>query len=735
MTFSIASSLWLQALRLLAFLACAGVTLLPALAVQLPDTQIQTNLQAGQAQKVVVIYKETATQAAEDDAPRRTRRQALKNRVLGALSSGHIHQRRDFSELPLSSMTLAQPAALRQLLANPDVEAVVPDKRLYMALPQSLPLIGQSTVSSVMDRRGAGVGIAVIDTGLTYTRSEFGSCTAPGAPAATCRVSAVYEAATNDNALDSIGHGTQVAMIALATAPQANIIGLDVFDGNSALTSDVLEAINWVVTNRSAYNIQVINMSLGDGVEYTSSCASNANPFFSAIRSARNAGILVAVAAGNEGYTSGVSNPACVSTQTLAVGAVYDANVGTRGWVLNKYNSTTGTVTSSNCFDNSTSADMPTCFSNSSSLLDLWAPGAMITVGGQETGGTSTATPFVSGAAAILRAQFPTETVAQIEARLTGNGPQITDTRNSVVKRRLDLLAAQGAPANDAFESATAVSGNSGSATGWNHNATAQSGEPSHAGQTGSRSVWWAWTAPGSGTLTLNTQGSAIDTLLGLYQGTSVSALSTVASDDDSGSAGTSALTIGVVSGQTYFIAIDGKAGVTGALSLAWAYSTEIYQADLSITLSPSATSVWVDSSFTLGATVHNAGSQAASGTTLTLTVPASLAITTVPGSCTVVGSTINCTLGSLAVGADVTLSFGLSGASEGLVDVSGTAASTLPDTVSTNNSATAQISVQQPVVEPPTSEDGDVPLPGWALLGLGSALWSSQRLRSPKKA
>lgn len=68
---------------------------------------------------------------------------------------------------------------------------------------------------------------------------------------------------------------------------------------------------------------------------------------------------------------------------------------------------------------------------------------------------------------------------------------------------------------------------------GSNVNATKQAGEPAHAGNTGGRSVWWTFTAPASGQMTIHTTGSNFDTLLAVYTGSSVGALTLIASDDD----------------------------------------------------------------------------------------------------------------------------------------------------------------------------------------------------------
>ena len=127
------------------------------------------------------------------------------------------------------------------------------------------------------------------------------------------------------------------------------------------------------------------------------------------------------------------------------------------------------------------------------------------------------------------------------------------------------LYAAPGfVPANNDFANATPISLSSSSIqlTGTNIAATRQSGEPNHAGAnaTNGHSVWWRWTAPGSGSTTITTLGSNFDTVLAVYTGSAVNALTTVASNDDvtGGVVRTSTVTFSAVGGTTYSIAVDG---------------------------------------------------------------------------------------------------------------------------------------------------------------------------------
>lgn len=568
------SSRWLLVIGLLLALSRPALAL-PAGAEGKIDAATWARVEAGAVREVLVLYDDAAIDMevrahlsargldradAAALALRATRYRELKARADAALSADDARVRRDYRHIPMRLVRPRDAAALARLLARPEVAAVMEDARAYPHLAQSLPLVGQPAVAQVMGRTGAGATVAVLDTGVDYTRAEFGACTAPGVPAG-CRVVAAVDTATDDGARDANGHGTWVAGTVAGIAPGAGIAAIDVFDGTSAWSSDIIDGIDWAIDNRAAYNIVALNLSLGDGVKYTSPCNNRfANPYRQPFIDARAAGILPVVSSGNEGYGDGLASPAC-TPEAVSVGAVYDASVGSLTW---------GT-TEPDCTDASTAADKVMCLSNSASFLTLLAPGALITVTGVTAGGTSLASPFVSGGLAVLAQAFPGDSITTRLARLTGNGVSVTDSRNGLAKPRLNLLAAQGAPANDAFASAATLGGLTGSATGWNLNAGKEASEPEHAGNAGGKSVWWQWTAPADGRLALDTHGSGFDTLLGVYTGAGVSALTAVAANDNDGGAGNSSgLSADVLAGTTYRVAVDGKAAASGAVSLGW---------------------------------------------------------------------------------------------------------------------------------------------------------------------
>lgn len=132
--------------------------------------------------------------------------------------------------------------------------------------------------------------------------------------------------------------------------------------------------------------------------------------------------------------------------------------------------------------------------------------------------------------------------------------------------------APQARPSNDDFATATVISGTASSLTGSNIAATKQPGEPNHANNAGGASVWYRWQATGSGTATLTTAGSNYDTLLAVYSGTSMNALTPIASNDDERAPDilTSRVTFNAVAGTTYYIAVDGYTGASGSIALAW---------------------------------------------------------------------------------------------------------------------------------------------------------------------
>src|SRR5216684_1758150 len=161
-----------------------------------------------------------------------------------------------------------------------------------------------TTTTTVFD--GTGIGVAILDSGMDTGHKAF-----LGKDDHSRIV--VSQDFTGENRVDDpYGHGTHVASIAVGNgriamgaytgiAPNANIVNLRVLNSQGLGTvSGTLAALDWVLSNHSAYNIRVVNMSLG-----TPAVDSYSNdPICRAVRRLVDAGVVVAAAAGNNGKNS-----------------------------------------------------------------------------------------------------------------------------------------------------------------------------------------------------------------------------------------------------------------------------------------------------------------------------------------------------------------------------------------------------------------------------------------------
>ena len=121
---------------------------------------------------------------------------------------------------------------------------------------------------------------------------------------------------------------------------------------------------------------------------------------------------------------------------------------------------------------------------------------------------------------------------------------------------------------NDDFENAIHLNGTSHTSVALSGDATSEPLEPNHGFSGfpfggGGKSVWWHWKAPGSGTVNISTQGTTYSTVLGVYQGSSVRELTTIAEENFTGSNGQwRSVTFEAIANQDYHIAIDSPGGL-----------------------------------------------------------------------------------------------------------------------------------------------------------------------------
>jgi ELWxxDGT repeat protein len=244
--------------------------------------------------------------------------------------------------------------------------------------------------------KGKGYSTVIIDTGADLNSPYFGADANNDGIAD--KIVYQYDFADNDtDASDKNNHGSHVASIASAVAPEANLIILKVFkDSGTGSFSNLEKALQWVNANSEAYNIASVNLSLGDGQDWNTPLSRYGIGDELAAIAEQN--VLISAAAGNGFYTYnsavGLAYPA-IDPSVISVGAVWADNFGARTF-------------SNGAKDNTTAPDRVASFSQRSPLLDVFAPGILITganaTGGSITmGGTSQATPFVSGIATLAQ--------------------------------------------------------------------------------------------------------------------------------------------------------------------------------------------------------------------------------------------------------------------------------------------------------------------------------------------
>ena len=688
-----------------------------AIALSDVPTTIINNLDSGVPQDVIVLYDDQEVEKESEGMRRKgrlkhddetilahkvRRYRDLKDTVETGFTTDETETVADYSHLPMTFKRFRSRTALQKFLLRPGVKAVYENRPIYPHLTYSLPFIGQpSAVTAGFS--GSGQTVLVIDSGVNYTLSAFGSCTKPGVPAG-CRILAAVDVNGSRNLVTTAGnHGTNIAGRIAGVAPGSHIASFNALPGGSGTDSTVIAGINWGIANKNFYGITTINMSLGGSANYSVPCSSSGtNPYVTPIVNARSAGILAVASSGNNAYTDGISSPAC-TPGVISVGAVYDTTWnGPFTW-------------SSGCTDSTNGPDKIPCFSNSASFLTMLAPGAFITAAGIQMAGTSQASPHVAGAAAVLQAAFPTESLDQIVTRMTATGVKITDSRNGVTVPRLSLLATISPPANDLFNNRTILNGETGALTAQNFNATPETSEAHHAGVIGGRSVWWSWTAPSSGVVAIDTHGSTFDTLLAVYTGTTLSSLVSIAANDNDGSVGyTSSVSFIAEAGTTYQIAVDGVNGAAGQISLNWSLDQ---QADLTVSMSGPNSTVSTDETVAYDLVITNRGPSSATGVAVSDTLPAGSIIDSLPPVCSESFGTVNCSFAKLTPGESAAVQITLHFATPGVYLNSAQVSATTKDPVLTNNTATLSVTdIPIPAVPVPGLP---LPLAGIAALAL----------------
>jgi hypothetical protein len=169
-------------------------------------------------------------------------------------------------------------------------------------------------------------------------------------------------------------------------------------------------------------------------------------------------------------------------------------------------------------------------------------------------------------------------------------------------------LALKDPPDNDAFSSATPLTGTAASDDSTTAVASKEPGEPAHAGYSGGGSVWWTWTAPADAAVTVDTTGSAMSTsALAVYTGDQVAGLVPVASNSSYSS--TARTLFRAVAGTTYRVAIDRR------YASSWEGAVRLNLATRDLPLNDAfASAVDLGGADTASAAGHHAGASAEPG-------------------------------------------------------------------------------------------------------------------------
>ena len=484
--------------------------------------------------------------------------------LLEDLAGTGFEKIREFDTLPYVALEVS-PRALQALGRSPHATSIAEDVARPSLLIDSRRIV-QAPLMEDIGYDGDGQTVAVLDTGIDKSHPFLTdkvvaeACYTEGdCPNGTSSQTGAGAGAPCEYSVGSCPHGTHVAGIAAGkgvdfsgVAKEADLMSVQVFSRfNSSSScgstpapcplsydSDQIAGLARVYALRATHDFSSVNVSIGGG-GFSGNCDTYQGAYKAAVDNLRTVGIPTVIAAGNDSFRDEISSPACISS-AISVGSTTDS-------------------------------DAISSFSNIASIVSLLAPGTGIESsvtgnGFSSWSGTSMAAPHVAGAWALLTEQNPAASVAQILGALQSSGKPVRDMRfgGTVTKPRVRIGAAsavlEGAVPYDDFASSRLLVGWDVEHAAHNIGATKEAAEPQHGGpdNAGGSSIWYRWTAPYTSTATVDTHGSNFDTLLSVYTGSSMGALTEVAGDDDVGDIRTSSVQFPATQGMTYRIAIDG---------------------------------------------------------------------------------------------------------------------------------------------------------------------------------
>jgi serine protease AprX len=258
--------------------------------------------------------------------------------------------------------------------------------------------------------------IAIVDSGV-QNRDDFGS---------RLLTSVNLSSLPNNSPGDGRGHGTFVAGVAAGASPSyagaspgANLVSIDVLDDSGmGLTSDIINACQWILDNKAKYNIKVANFSLHSSI----TAPFYVDPLDRAVEQLWFNGITVVVAAGNYGTAGGPSGVLYSPGDDPFVITVGAADIGS------KSNTKDDTVAPWSAWGYTVDGFAKPELTApgrymvgpvpATSTLVTERPASVVAPGYIQLSGTSFATPIVSGVAAEILARHPNFTPDQVKGAL-----------------------------------------------------------------------------------------------------------------------------------------------------------------------------------------------------------------------------------------------------------------------------------------------------------------------------
>ncbi|MGY3715523.1 S8 family peptidase [Sutcliffiella cohnii] len=339
----------------------------------------------------------------------------------------HRHLRcqigKQFPSIQSCSATVTA-VALEEILSKcAKIKKVYYNREVKALLDVATPTINATNiVRNHTELTGEGITIAVIDTGVHPHPDLQG------------RIKGFRDFINNEaNPYDDNGHGTHCAGDAAGNgsmsggqykgpAPNASIVGVKVLNklGSGSLAT-VMEGVQWCIENKDALGINILSLSLGS----TASSAyrnENDDPMVQIVEAAWDAGLVVCVAAGNEGPDPHTIASPGVSSKVITVGAMDDKNTPSRSDdEIASFSSRGPTIYG---------VKKPDVVAPGVNIISLRSPGSYIDklqknarVGEHyiSLSGTSMATPICAGVVALLLQHNPNLTPYKVKKALMKN--------------------------------------------------------------------------------------------------------------------------------------------------------------------------------------------------------------------------------------------------------------------------------------------------------------------------